>query len=97
MPYPARIQEVLYGGPPESFCRPKSPMYLAKTPTIFRSCWQFWGVILWTLPKQELRCDTFAWTLPSTGPNGQRVSWGRLSEEACGSCRTVLGGSPYDS
>lgn len=46
-----------------------------------RSCWQFWGAIPWTLPKWELRCDTFAWTLPSTGPDEQRVSWGGLSEE----------------
>lgn len=60
MPYPVRIKKVLYGGPTESFCRPKSPIYLAKTPTMPRSCWQFWGDILWTLPEQELRCNTFA-------------------------------------
>lgn len=53
-------------------------MYLAKRPTMRRSCWQFWGAILWTLPKWELRCNTFAWTLLSTGPNAQRVSWGRV-------------------
>lgn len=51
MPYPVRIKEVLYGGPPDSFCRPKSSMYLVRTRTMPRNCWQFWGAILWTLPK----------------------------------------------
>lgn len=46
-------------GPPESFCRAKSPMYLSGTPTIRRSCWQCLGVILWTLPKLGLQCNTF--------------------------------------
>lgn len=53
-------------------------MYLAKRPTMPRSSWQFWGPILWTLPKWELRCNTFVSTLPSTGPDEQRVSWGRV-------------------
>lgn len=94
IPFPARSKEVLYGGPPESFCRPKSHMYLAGIPTMPRSCWQFWGAILWTLPKWEFQCNTFVQTLPSTGPNGQKVSWDRLGEEDYGSCRTVLGRGP---
>lgn len=97
MPYAVRIKEVLYGGPPESFCRPKSPMSLARTPTMLRNWWQFWGATLWTLPKWELQCSTFVRTPPSTGPGEQRVSWGGLSEEDYGSCRTALGGSPWDS
>lgn len=94
MPYPARSKEVLYRDPPESFCRPKSHMYLARIPTMPRNCWQFWEAILWTLPKWERQCNTFVQTLPSTGPGGQRVSWGRLGEEAYGSCRTILARGP---
>nr|XP_020024932.1 BRICHOS domain-containing protein 5 isoform X2 [Castor canadensis] len=60
---------------------PASP---ARTPTMPRSCWQCLGTTPWTLPKWELRCITFVQRPPSTGPDGQRVSWGRLCGEACG-------------
>nr|XP_020024933.1 BRICHOS domain-containing protein 5 isoform X3 [Castor canadensis] len=66
------------------FCRPKGPASPARTPTMPRSCWQCLGTTPWTLPKWELRCITFVQRPPSTGPDGQRVSWGRLCGEACG-------------
>lgn len=59
-------------------CSPKGLAAPARTPTMPRSCWQCLGAVRWTLPRWGLLCGTFVQRPPFTGPDEQRVSWGRL-------------------
>lgn len=75
-PYPAR------GSASVLPCSPKGLTAPARTPTMPRSCWRCSGAVRWTPPGLGLPCSTFVGRPPFTGPDEQRVSWGRPCGEA---------------
>ncbi|XP_063082386.1 BRICHOS domain-containing protein 5 isoform X3 [Cavia porcellus] len=50
-----------------SFCRSKSSMPLARSPTMPKSCWRCMGAIPWILPRWELQSNSSVQKLPSIG------------------------------